>query len=132
VVSLRVWFDSDSNDENGDPIYLPSRKGITISRSKLPELAAAVAALLGAQEEQQAAGADRWRSRCRPKRSRRSPSALPRSPRDDSDPPQSAGGDCFTVVKEATATRFGYFGYFSDPDGYLWKVATSADRQNMS
>ena len=20
----------------------------------------------------------------------------------------------------------GYFGYFSDPDGYLWKVATSA------
>jgi hypothetical protein len=55
VVSLRVWFDSDSNDENGDPIYLPSRKGITISRSKLPELAAAVAALRGAQEEQQAA-----------------------------------------------------------------------------
>jgi catechol 2,3-dioxygenase-like lactoylglutathione lyase family enzyme len=30
------------------------------------------------------------------------------------------------VVKEATATQWGYFGYFSDPDGYLWKVATSS------
>ncbi|HZN42121.1 MAG TPA: VOC family protein [Actinomycetota bacterium] len=29
------------------------------------------------------------------------------------------------VVKEAAATKWGYFGYFSDPDGYLWKVATS-------
>lgn len=29
------------------------------------------------------------------------------------------------VVKEAAATTWGYFGYFSDPDGYLWKVATS-------
>src|SRR5919198_399459 len=28
------------------------------------------------------------------------------------------------VVREATATQWGYFGYFSDPDGYLWKVAT--------
>jgi catechol 2,3-dioxygenase-like lactoylglutathione lyase family enzyme len=35
----------------------------------------------------------------------------------------AAGGD---AVKEAAATRWGYFGYFSDPDGYLWKVATSA------
>ncbi len=35
----------------------------------------------------------------------------------------SAGGD---VVKEPTATGWGYFGYFSDPDGYLWKVASSS------
>ena len=26
------------------------------------------------------------------------------------------------VVKEAAAVQWGYFGYFSDPDGYLWKV----------
>ena len=31
-----------------------------------------------------------------------------------------AGG---AVVKEAAGTDWGYFGYFSDPDGYLWKVA---------
>ena len=30
------------------------------------------------------------------------------------------------VVKPATATPWGYFGYFSDPDGYLWKVASSS------
>ena len=35
----------------------------------------------------------------------------------------SAGGD---VVKEPTPTGWGYFGYFSDPDGYLWKVASSS------
>jgi predicted enzyme related to lactoylglutathione lyase len=35
----------------------------------------------------------------------------------------AAGGD---VAKEAAATGWGYFGYFSDPDGYLWKVASSA------
>ena len=36
----------------------------------------------------------------------------------------AAGG---AVVKEAAAARWGgYFGYFSDPDGYLWKVATAA------
>ena len=35
----------------------------------------------------------------------------------------AAGGD---VVKEPTATGWGYFGYFSDPDGYLWKVASSS------
>ena len=35
----------------------------------------------------------------------------------------AAGGG---VVKEAAATQWGYFGYFSDPDGYLWKVATSS------
>ena len=29
------------------------------------------------------------------------------------------------VVKETVATRWGTFGYFSDPDGYLWKVASS-------
>jgi hypothetical protein len=35
----------------------------------------------------------------------------------------AAGAD---VVKEAAAVQWGYFGYFSDPDGYLWKVATGA------
>ena len=30
------------------------------------------------------------------------------------------------VVKEPVATGWGYFGYFSDPDGYLWKVASSS------
>jgi uncharacterized protein len=35
----------------------------------------------------------------------------------------AAGG---RVVKEAAATRWGYFGYFSDPDGYLWKVASGS------
>ena len=35
----------------------------------------------------------------------------------------AAGGD---VVKEAAAVQWGYFGYFSDPDGYLWKVASAA------
>jgi catechol 2,3-dioxygenase-like lactoylglutathione lyase family enzyme len=36
----------------------------------------------------------------------------------------AAGG---SVVKAAAASQWGgYFGYFSDPDGYLWKVATSA------
>ena len=30
-------------------------------------------------------------------------------------------------VKEAAAARWGgYFGYFSDPDGYLWKVASNS------
>jgi predicted enzyme related to lactoylglutathione lyase len=32
----------------------------------------------------------------------------------------AAGG---AVVKEAAGVQWGYFGYFSDPDGYLWKVA---------
>jgi catechol 2,3-dioxygenase-like lactoylglutathione lyase family enzyme len=35
----------------------------------------------------------------------------------------AAGGG---VAKEATASQWGYFGYFSDPDGYLWKVASSS------
>jgi catechol 2,3-dioxygenase-like lactoylglutathione lyase family enzyme len=36
----------------------------------------------------------------------------------------AAGG---TVVKEAAAAEWGgYFGYFSDPDGYLWKVTTAS------
>ena len=36
----------------------------------------------------------------------------------------AAGG---AVVKEAAQVQWGgYSGYFSDPDGYLWKVATSA------
>ena len=35
-----------------------------------------------------------------------------------------AGG---SVVKEAAAAQWGgYFGYFSDPDGYLWKVASGS------
>ena len=34
----------------------------------------------------------------------------------------AAGGE---VVKEAAGAQWGgYFGYFSDPDGYLWKVAS--------
>lgn len=36
----------------------------------------------------------------------------------------AAGG---AVVKPAAAARWGgYFGYFSDPDGYLWKVASNS------
>ena len=36
----------------------------------------------------------------------------------------AAGG---AVVKEAEGAQWGgYSGYFSDPDGYLWKAATSA------
>jgi uncharacterized protein len=35
----------------------------------------------------------------------------------------AAGGG---VVREAAASPYGYSGYFSDPDGHLWKVATSA------
>ena len=35
----------------------------------------------------------------------------------------AAGG---AVVKEAAPTQWGYFGYFSDPDGYLWKVASGS------
>ncbi len=36
----------------------------------------------------------------------------------------TAGG---SVVKEAAAAQWGgYYGYFSDPDGYLWKVTSSA------
>ena len=35
---------------------------------------------------------------------------------------QRAGG---TIVKPAQAAPWGgYFGYFADPDGYLWKVVT--------
>jgi len=31
-----------------------------------------------------------------------------------------------TLVKPAQSARWGeYFGYFADPDGYLWKVATT-------
>ncbi|NDL56498.1 VOC family protein [Phytoactinopolyspora mesophila] len=36
----------------------------------------------------------------------------------------AAGG---SVVKDAAAAQWGgYYGYFSDPDGYLWKVTTYA------
>ena len=31
-----------------------------------------------------------------------------------------------TAVKEAAAVPWGYFGYFSDPDGHLWKVTTAS------
>ena len=34
----------------------------------------------------------------------------------------AAGGE---VVKDPAGTQWGYLGYFSDPDGYLWKVASS-------
>jgi len=35
----------------------------------------------------------------------------------------TAGG---TIVKQAAASQWGgYFGYVSDPDGHLWKVASS-------
>jgi uncharacterized protein len=34
-----------------------------------------------------------------------------------------AGGN---VVKAAAAVEWGYFGYFADPDGHLWKVTTAA------
>jgi catechol 2,3-dioxygenase-like lactoylglutathione lyase family enzyme len=29
------------------------------------------------------------------------------------------------VVKNASESQWGYFGYFSDPDGHLWKVASA-------
>jgi hypothetical protein len=35
----------------------------------------------------------------------------------------AAGGG---EVRPAAASPWGYFGYFSDPDGYLWKVAAAA------
>ena len=35
----------------------------------------------------------------------------------------AAGGG---VVREAANVQWGYFGYFSDPDGYLWKVASGS------
>jgi len=34
-----------------------------------------------------------------------------------------AGGE---IVRKPEAAQWGYFGYFSDPDGYLWKVAASS------
>lgn len=36
---------------------------------------------------------------------------------------EAAGGN--VVRKPASAQWGGYFGYFADPDGYLWKVTTS-------
>ena len=36
----------------------------------------------------------------------------------------AAGG---SIVRDAAAAQWGgYFGYFSDPDGHLWKVASSS------
>jgi catechol 2,3-dioxygenase-like lactoylglutathione lyase family enzyme len=37
-----------------------------------------------------------------------------------------AGAAGAGVVKQAAASPWGYFGYFSDPDGHLWKVAASS------
>jgi uncharacterized glyoxalase superfamily protein PhnB len=37
---------------------------------------------------------------------------------------EAAGG---TIVKAAEQAEWGgYFGYFADPDGHLWKVAANA------
>jgi uncharacterized protein len=30
-----------------------------------------------------------------------------------------------STVRSAATVQWGYFGYFADPDGHLWKVATS-------
>lgn len=39
---------------------------------------------------------------------------------------RAAGAAGATVVRAAEAAEWGgYHGYFSDPDGYLWKVATA-------
>src|SRR6266498_3621644 len=35
----------------------------------------------------------------------------------------AAGGG---VVKKGAAVQWGYYGYFSDPEGYLWKVASAS------
>lgn len=35
---------------------------------------------------------------------------------------EKAGG---TIVKPAQRLQWGYQGYFADPDGHLWKVASS-------
>jgi predicted enzyme related to lactoylglutathione lyase len=35
---------------------------------------------------------------------------------------EAAGG---TVIRKPESAGWGYFGYFADPDGYLWKIATS-------
>ncbi len=41
---------------------------------------------------------------------------------------EKAGG---TIVRKGQAAQYGgYFGYFADPDGYLWKVATGADQRH--
>jgi hypothetical protein len=37
-----------------------------------------------------------------------------------------AGGK---IVRPARCAWGGYFGYFADPDGYLWKVAAGAGQQ---
>jgi catechol 2,3-dioxygenase-like lactoylglutathione lyase family enzyme len=36
---------------------------------------------------------------------------------------KSAGA---TVVKAPAGVQWGYFGYFSDPDGHLWKIASAS------
>ena len=39
----------------------------------------------------------------------------------------SAAGSGGAIVKPAAPAQWGgYFGYFSDPDGHLWKVATAS------
>jgi len=49
VASLRVWYDADEYSESGETVYKPSRKGITLARNKLPELLAAIEALIEAE-----------------------------------------------------------------------------------
>lgn len=40
---------------------------------------------------------------------------------------QKAAAAGATIVEEAAPADWGgYFGYFADPDGYLWKVATAS------
>jgi predicted enzyme related to lactoylglutathione lyase len=39
---------------------------------------------------------------------------------------EKAGG---TIVRPAEKTQWGYFGYFGDPDGFLWKVASGGGDQ---
>ena len=36
---------------------------------------------------------------------------------------EAAGAE---IVKPAAKTGWGYFGYFADPDGFLWKVAATS------
>lgn len=49
VASIRVWYDADQNDSDGAVVYKPSRKGITLARSKLPQLLEAIQALIEAE-----------------------------------------------------------------------------------
>jgi len=56
-----------------------------------------------------------------PKRLIPLPRFLQRSSRRRDRQAERAGG---SIVKKPAVVPNGYFGHFSDPDGYLWKVAT--------